>query len=305
MLTAKPIVKGARFRDSQTANGFTLIELLVVIAVIAILAALLLPALNRAKIRAESVRCKSNLRQWGLGLHMYVADVGVYPPTYLADGDRDSSPWYRRLQAFTGERFNVFNTPDDYHPGSNGIKVCPSYFRLGGFMTVAYMVPNGPKARELIYGYNYNDRGFSDAYRPRLGLGGDPSPGADPERLPTQVRLIREAEVACPSDMIAIGDDVLTGFGPGRCCAIGPFPPVGLYQMQVLLGFEGAHPPNDGDISAGWMQRRHAGEWNMVFCDGHVTGSRPKPLFDYHSNLVLQHWNRDHLPHRELVNYLP
>src|SRR5439155_9511789 len=60
-------------------NGFTLVELLVVIAVIAILAALLLPALARAKASAKSAACKSNLRQLGLALSMYVDDYAKYP----------------------------------------------------------------------------------------------------------------------------------------------------------------------------------------------------------------------------------
>jgi prepilin-type processing-associated H-X9-DG protein len=53
------------------------------------------------------------------------------------------------------------------------------------------------------------------------------------------------------------------------------------------------------------MMKRHDGQWNMVFCDGHVAGFKIKPMFDYHRDSVLQHWNRDHLPHRELVRDLP
>lgn len=84
------------------AVGFTLIEVLVVVAIIALLVAILLPSLNRAREQARTAVCLSNLKQFGTAFALYGQDHKQHPPPNRAFGGtaeeqyRDSDWWYYR-----------------------------------------------------------------------------------------------------------------------------------------------------------------------------------------------------------------
>ncbi len=257
-------------------RAFTLIELLVVIAILAILAALLLPALARGKAAAKSAACKSNLRQLGVALEMYVNDYQKYPGNaalysggnfqgicgtgmnwlnpYVARRQRSDDPNSFSARYYWGdEQRTVFScpaVPPSYQPGLFG----------------------APGLSVYDFGYGYNELGTGWKVG-GLGLGftvavtGYANGGTGQPLGPRH--YVGSGGVKKPGDMIAMGD--------GSTWLV----------------------PNYSGYSRSSLRGQHAKDGaNVAFCDGHVE-FRTEQNWNAATDVARRRWNNDSEPHPE------
>ena len=249
-------------------RAFTLIELLIVVAIIAILAAMLLPALARTRESGRTTQCLGNVRQITLALMLYVDDFKAYPPSLFAVSSfGNQKHWNEKLSPYLQ---NSAWTNDA------SIWKCPSY----KFPTREY---DGTGNRDLLGSYGYNSAMPYSLGRGAVGF----------TELNDPARYVKECEVLIPSQMIGVGDADLRDLSS---------PIYGMYSLGIV-GIPLLHPNTASSLNGleteklrAAIRQRHSGRYNVGFCDGHVERIQHDKLFAGEAD-ARRNWFYDHEPH--------
>jgi prepilin-type N-terminal cleavage/methylation domain-containing protein/prepilin-type processing-associated H-X9-DG protein len=258
---------------NQRRAAFTLLELLVVIAIIAILAALLFPAISKAKSHAQAAVCKNHLRQMGQALELYVHENASKYPFYLGP----TGPSYGDEIGREGRAIGLVYWSTKLYPyypvnWTNAGYHCPGY---KGRTTGPFF--RGAVDRLGSYAYNLSGaRVLEDTEvksREHFGLG--------PVMFWKGAPAVSESQVVAPSEMLSIGESRFRSGGSQPA-------PGGADTMEC------GYP----EIMGKDFEARHGKNFNELFCDGHVAAINPWVLFDPTNSAPM--WNYDHQSHPEL-----
>jgi prepilin-type N-terminal cleavage/methylation domain-containing protein len=223
------------FLGSVRYRGFTLIELLVVIAIIAVLAALLLPVLARAREKSRTAQCSGNLRQWGLAYRMYADDHNDFLPRRgqgvqpLFQIDR-SEDWFNALPAYFGlitfQKMIINNTAPAAHDHS--VFICPSAENPGG----TYFLPYGMNMNLCPWNLPVATK-FGEVVQPSAVVVLADAPGPYASTYPSSQPYSIVARHAVRINLLFLGGQVQSFAGKSVGCGLGD---PGLADVRWLTG---------------------------------------------------------------------